>query len=274
MWDPLNRWWQKKTATIQQRDFFVRKLCAALRTYSDGMRTGRLDAREIQQQPKSFFYFGHFFFLPLLFCFRVLGLFDFISYSSRILWFFHHPLPYRPVISYRFMFREEKIDAENISSPNLKARWRLASDADVQISFLSHPTVISYYIIRYLKKLFFIFISFRFALSNCSPINKLESLVVNWITNIMWRFPKSPAWQQRITCSCVKAKKKHTQPSLLLTKKKQRKRNIGIVPFVCHILEMVWHYFVVFIYLYRSRLGALSLDPNGIASRWSRRRRD
>ena len=42
------------------------------------------------------------------------------------------------------MFREEKMDAENISSPDLKARWRLglASDAVVQISFLTHTTTI------------------------------------------------------------------------------------------------------------------------------------
>ena len=62
------------------------------------------------------------------------------SFSLGLLfWYLFHP-PYRPVISYRFVF-EKRNDAENISRsarvPTQLER-RLACDADVQISPLCH----------------------------------------------------------------------------------------------------------------------------------------
>ena len=69
--EPPQSMTKKNSYQTTQRDLIVRKLCAALRTYSDGIRTGRLNAREIQQQPKKnnkFLLFWTFLFCIFFFC--------------------------------------------------------------------------------------------------------------------------------------------------------------------------------------------------------------
>lgn len=121
----------------------MRKNCALLRPkHGRNIRSGQLNAREIQQP--SFFYFQNilypFFFS--FFCLRVLGLFNFFFFSFYFLFLLPSPLlfptPYRS--RYQLPFRVPR-EREVMLRTRRPSRRRLARDAVVQISFLDHSTI-------------------------------------------------------------------------------------------------------------------------------------
>lgn len=228
-----------------------------LYTYSDGTAAGRLDMHarfNDWTKKKSFFYFGHFFFLFFFSC--SFGLIFFCISYRHISPLFH---VYRPVTSatvFSCCWRRAKkrnikmmLGISNLTSTSpaaavagqINARRRLASDADVQISF-------SLFYVVHLKLYIRLSPIVRLKLSR-QKIKIKKSLVVNWINIKVCGLAS-----RRVSSQKEKKGKKNNKRFLCFVR-------LYTLSSWCVVLVRHTHFDLV-IYFIRVAWTALSVDPN------------